>query len=83
MVVTCDIPSNRHGDKWQLVKRYMATLCFLKVRLWVLMRDQTLTHLSTDISLIPKHILNHNISLESLDPGLSTGSNCLILYFQI
>ena len=39
-------------------------LC-IKVRLWVLLRDQTLTHLSIDISLIPKYILNHNISLES------------------
>ena len=38
---------------------------YYKVRLWVLMRDQSLTHLSTDISLIPKHILNLNISLES------------------
>ena len=37
----------------------------LKVRLWVLMHDQTLTHLSTDISLISKHNLNHNISLGS------------------
>ena len=37
----------------------------LKVRLWVLLRDQTLTHLSIDISLIPEYILNHNISLES------------------
>ena len=35
-----------------------------KVRLWVLMRDQTLTHLSNDISLIPKHFLNHNVSLQ-------------------
>ena len=35
----------------------------IKVRLWVLLRDQTLTHLSIDISLIPKYILNHNISL--------------------
>ena len=38
---------------------------YVKVRLWVLMRDQTLAHLSTDISLIPEYILNHNISLES------------------
>ena len=37
----------------------------LKVRLWVLMRDETLKHLSTDISLISKHNFNHNISLES------------------
>ena len=37
----------------------------IKVRLWVLMRDQTLTHLSSDISLIPKPILNHNISLKT------------------
>ena len=37
----------------------------LKVRLWVLMRGQTLTHLCLDISLITKHILDHNISLES------------------
>ena len=55
----------------------------LEVRLWVLLRDQTLTHLSSDISLVPKYILNHNISLESRDPGLSIGSNCLILCLQI
>ena len=55
----------------------------IKVRLWVSLRDQTLTHLSVDISLIPKYILNHNISLESTDPGLSIGSNFLILCFQI
>ena len=55
----------------------------LKVRLWVLMRDQTLTHLSADMSLIPGHILDHNISLKSCDPGLSIGSSCLILYHQI
>ena len=40
-------------------------LRYLKVRLWALVRDQTLTHLSIDISVIPKYILNHNISLES------------------
>ena len=37
----------------------------LKVRLWVSMRDQTLTHLCVDISLIPRHILDQNISLKS------------------
>ena len=36
-----------------------------KVRLWVMMRDQTLTHLCIDISLIPQHILDHNVSLKS------------------
>ena len=40
-------------------------LFHLKVRLRVLLRDQTLTHLSIDISLIPEYILNCNISLES------------------
>ena len=37
----------------------------VKVRLWVLMRDQSLTHLCIDISLIPQHILDHDISLKS------------------
>ena len=32
---------------------------------WVLTCHQTLTHLSTDFSLIPKDILSHNVSLES------------------
>ena len=44
---------------------HAAIFHYLKVRLWVLLRDQTLTHLSIDISLIPEYILNHNISLES------------------
>ena len=61
----------------------MCIFQYLKVRLWVLMRGQTLIHLSTDILLIPKHILNHNTSLESCDPGLFIGSNCIILYFQM
>ena len=52
----------------------------IKVRLWVLMRDQTLTHLSADISLIPKHILDHNISLKNWDPGLSIGSSFFLYY---
>ena len=41
-----------NGNQRQLgghVYKYEA----LKVRLWVLMRDQTLTHLCVDISLIP------------------------------
>ena len=37
----------------------------LKVRLWVLMRDQSLTHLCIDILLIPLHIVDHDISLKS------------------
>ena len=31
----------------------------------MLRRDETLVHVSVDISLIPKHILDHDISLES------------------
>ena len=37
----------------------------IKFRLWVLMRDQSLTHLCIDISLIPQHILDHKISSKS------------------
>ena len=51
-----------------------------KVRLWVLRRDQNLTHLCVDISLIPKHILDHDISLKGWDPGLSIGSSCPLLF---
>ena len=32
----------------------------VKVRLWLLMHDQKLIQLPVDISLISKHILNHN-----------------------
>ena len=37
----------------------------VKVRLWVFMRYQTLTHLCIDISLIPNNILDHNTSSKS------------------
>ena len=37
----------------------------LKVRLWVLRRDQTWIYVSVDISLITKHIFNNNISFKS------------------
>ena len=36
-----------------------------KDTLWVLRRDELLVHISVDISLITKHILDHVISLES------------------
>ena len=36
-----------------------------KDTLWVLRRDEPLVHVSIDISLITKHILDHDISLES------------------
>ena len=42
--------------------------CFdapFKDTLWVLRRDELLVHISVDISLITKHILDHVISLES------------------
>ena len=37
----------------------------LKDTLWVLSRDESLVHVSIDISLITKDIFNHVISLES------------------
>ena len=37
----------------------------IKDTLWVLRGDQLLVHVSVDISLITKHILDHVISLES------------------
>ena len=43
----------------------MFVLYYLKDTLWVWRRDELLVHVSIDISLITKHILNHDISLES------------------
>ena len=40
-------------------------LSTLKDTLWVLRRDEPLVHVSVDILLITKHILDHVISLES------------------
>ena len=37
----------------------------IKDTLWVLRRDEPLVHVSVDISLITKHILDHDISLKS------------------
>ena len=37
----------------------------IKDTLWVLRPDEPLVHVSVDISLISKHILDHDISLES------------------
>ena len=37
----------------------------LKDTLWVLRGDERLVHVSIDISLITKHILDHDISLKS------------------
>ena len=37
----------------------------IKDTLWVLRRDEPLVHVSVDILLITKHILDHVISLES------------------
>ena len=37
----------------------------IKDTLWVLSRDESLVHVSIDISLITKDILDHVISLES------------------
>ena len=37
----------------------------IKDTLWVLRRDELLVHVSVDILLITKHILDHVISLES------------------
>ena len=37
-----------------------------KVRLWVLMRYQTLTHQCIDILLIPKHILDHKLKSRAI-----------------
>ena len=49
-----------------------------KVTLWVLRRDEPLVHVSIDISLITKHILDHDISLESWDLWLSIAPSYLI-----
>ena len=38
---------------------------YLKDILWVLRRDESLVHVSVDISLITEHILDHDISLKS------------------
>ena len=40
-------------------------VCPFKDTLWVLRRDEPLVHVSVDISLITKHILDHDISLKS------------------
>ena len=37
----------------------------LKDTLWVLRHDEPLVHVSVDISLITKHILDHDTSLKS------------------
>ena len=37
----------------------------IKDTLWVLSRDEPLVHVSVDISLMTKHILGHDTSLES------------------
>ena len=37
----------------------------IKDTLWVLRRDEPLVHVSVDISLITKHILDHDTSLKS------------------
>ena len=42
-----------------------SSLDFIKDTLWVLSRDESLVHVSIDISLITKDILDHVISLES------------------
>ena len=49
--VTCHYFSNFHFD--------------FKDTLWVLRRDEPLVNVFVDISLITKHILDHDISLES------------------
>ena len=45
------------------------TLCLLlsilKDTLWVLTRDEPLVHIFVDILLITKHVLDHDVSLES------------------
>ena len=41
------------------------SIFILKVRLWVLRRDQTWIYVSFDISLITKHIFNNDISFKS------------------
>ena len=43
----------------------LVILRLLKDTLWVLSRDEPLVHVSIDISLINKDILDHVISLES------------------
>ena len=45
----------------------MTLICDVKNTLWVLRRDEPLhmVHVSVDILLITKHILEHVISLES------------------
>ena len=40
-------------------------LCEIFESLWVLRRDELLVHVSVDIWLITKHILDHVISLQS------------------
>ena len=54
-----------------------------KDTLWVLSRDEPLVHVSIDITLITKDILDHVISLESWDLWLSIASSCLIVSYQI
>ena len=46
---------------WQKEKK----LIEIKDTLWVLRRDEPLVHVSVNILLISKHILDHVISLES------------------
>ena len=56
------------GIKGELLLEYKQTngiIFCVKDTLWVLSRDKSLVHVSIDISLITKDILDHVISLES------------------
>ena len=48
----------------QVVLQWSPTSTF-KDTLWVLRRDEPLVHLFVDILLIAKHVLVHDVSLES------------------
>ena len=61
-------------NKSRLIKKLGIVLNFtfenesttlLKDTLWVLKRDEPLVHIFVDILLITKHVLDHDVSLES------------------
>ena len=62
---------------------YCCNICIsafiCKVWLWILRRDQPLIHISVNISLITKHILDHYISLKCWDLRPYITTSCLII----
>ena len=49
----------------QIIQILNINITTFKDTLWVLRRDEPLVHVSVDISLITKHILDHDTSLKA------------------